>query len=157
MCIRDRLLAGVVSIGTGRWVQNYGYRGILIAGTALLVAANCWFISFYGSDVNYLGKMFPGLVLYGVAMGLTFAPLNSAALSEVPEQVYGRANATFLTGRAMCSAVGIAILIAIIGDSVGLEALPAFRNAFIFLAAVSTLSFLMVVILWPKGAVRASD
>ena len=146
------LLAGVVSIGTGRWVQNYGYRGILIAGTALLVAANCWFISLYGSDVNYLGKMFPGLVLYGVAMGLTFAPLNSAALSEVPEQVYGRANATFLTGRAMCSAVGIAILIAIIGDSVGVEALPAFRNAFIFLAAVSTLSFLMVGALWPKRA-----
>ena len=90
-------------------------------------------------------------------MGLTFAPLNSAALSEVPEQVYGRANATFLTGRAMCSAVGIAILIAIIGDSVGVEALPAFRNAFIFLAAVSALSLLMVVTLWPKGAVRASD
>ena len=89
-------------------------------------------------------------------MGLTFAPLNSAALSEVPEQVYGRANATFLTGRAMCSAVGIAILIAIIGDSVGVEALPAFRNAFIFLAAVSTPSLLMVVTLWPKGAVRAS-
>ena len=65
-------------------------------------SGNCWFISFYGSEVNYWGRMFPGLVLYGLAMGLTFAPLNSAALSEVPEQVYGRANATFLTGRAVC-------------------------------------------------------
>ena len=145
------LLAGVVSIGTGRWVQNYGYRGILLLGTALLVAANCWFILFYGAEVNYWGRMFPGLVLYGLAMGLTFAPLNSAALSEVSEQVYGRANATFLTGRAMCSAVGIAILVAIIGDSTGSDALPAFRNAFIFLGGVSALSSAMVAAIWPKG------
>ncbi len=145
------LLAGVVSIGTGRWVQNYGYRGILLLGTALLVAANCWFIIFYGAEVNYWGRMFPGLVLYGLAMGLTFAPLNSAALSEVSEQVYGRANATFLTGRAMCSAVGIAILVAIIGDSTGSDALPSFRNAFIFLGGVSVLSSSMVAAIWPKG------
>ena len=84
-------------------------------------------------------------------MGLTFAPLNSAALSEVSEQVYGRANATFLTGRAMCSAVGIAILVAIIGDSTGGDALPAFRNAFIFLGGVSALSSSMVAAVWPKG------
>ena len=81
-------------------------------------------------------------------MGLTFAPLNSAALAEVPEQLYGRANATFLTGRAMCSAIGIAILIAILGESTGLEAMPAFRNAFIFLAAVSIGSFLLVLAVW---------
>ena len=145
------LLAGVVSIGTGRWVQNYGYRGILLLGTAILVAANCWFIIFYGAEVNYWGRMFPGLVLYGLAMGLTFAPLNSAALSEVSEQVYGRANATFLTGRAMCSAVGIAILVAIIGDSTGSDALPSFRNAFIFRGGVSVLSSSMVAAIWPKG------
>ncbi len=144
------LLAGLVSIGTGRWVQTYGYRGILSAGTALLVLGNIWFIFFYGSDVHYWARMFPGLVLYGLAMGLTFAPLNSAALADVPEKVYGRANATFLTGRAMCSAIGIAILVAIIGDSVGRGALPAFKNAFIFLTGVAAVSLLLVLAIWPK-------
>ena len=84
-------------------------------------------------------------------MGLTFAPLNSAALADVSEDIYGRANATFLTGRAMCSAIGIAILVAIIGDSIGVDALPAFRNAFIFLAGVSAGSLLMVLAIWPKA------
>ncbi len=144
------LLAGLVSIGTGRWVQSYGYRGILSLGTSLLVIANIWFIFFYGSEIHYWGRMFPGLVLYGLAMGLTFAPLNSAALADVSEDVYGRANATFLTGRAMCSAIGIAVLVAIIGDSIGLDALPAFRNAFIFLAGVSAGSLLIVLAIWPK-------
>lgn len=142
------LLAGLVSLGTGRWVQTYGYRGILSIGTVLLIIGNLWFLFFYGSEVHYWGRMFPGLVVYGIAMGLTFAPLNSAALAEVPEQLYGRANATFLTGRAMCSAIGIAILIAILGESTGLEAMPAFRNAFIFLAAVSIGSFLLVLAVW---------
>jgi len=144
------LLAGIVSIGTGWWVQTYGYRGTLLIGTAILALANTWFILFYGSDVHYWGRMFPGLVLYGLAMGLTFAPLNSAALADVPENVYGRANATFLTGRAICSAIGIAILVAIIGDSTGIEALPAFRKAFIFLSGLSTVSFCVVASIWPK-------
>ncbi len=144
------LLAGIISIGTGRWVRMYGFRGTLLTGTALLAAGNFWFIFMYGSQVNYWGRMFPGLFLYGLAMGLTFAPLNSAALADVSEQLYGRANATFLTGRAICSAIGIAILVAIIGDTVGTEALPAFRNAFIFLSAVSVGSFLMVITKWPK-------
>ena len=151
------LLAGLVSIGTGRWVQTYGYRGILSVGTALLVLGNIWLIIFYGSEVHYWGRMFPGLVLYGLAMGLTFAPLNSAALADVPEQVYGRANATFLTGRAMCSAIGIAILVAIIGDSAGLDALPAFRNAFIFLAGVSAGSFLLVLSIWPRTLINPRE
>ncbi len=144
------LLAGIVSIGTGWWVQTYGYRGTLLIGTGILALANMWFIFFYGSDVHYWGRMFPGLVLYGLAMGLTFAPLNSAALADVPENVYGRANATFLTGRAICSAIGIAILVAIIGDSTGIEALPAFRKAFIFLSGLSIVSFCVVASIWPK-------
>lgn len=144
------LLAGIVSIGTGWWVQTYGYRGTLLIGTGLLTLGNIWFTFFYGADVDYWGRMFPGLVLYGLAMGLTFAPLNSAALADVPENVYGRANATFLTGRAICSAIGIAILVAIIGDSTGIEALPAFRKAFIFLAGLAASSFLVVIAIWPK-------
>ena len=145
------LLAGVVSLGTGWWVQKYGYRGTLLTGTILLAISNIWFIFLYGAEVNYWGRMFPGLVLYGLAMGLTFAPLNSAALADVPEESYGRANATFLTGRAICSAVGIAILVAILGDSVGFQAIPAFRRAFIFLAAVSTISFSIVWAIWQKS------
>ena len=144
------LLAGIVSLGTGWWVQKYGYRGTLLIGTALLAIGNIWFFLFYRSEVHYWGRMFPGLVLYGLAMGLTFAPLNSAALADVPEEIYGRANATFLTGRAICSAIGIAILVAIIGDSTGLEALPAFRKAFVFLSVIASISFLTVSVLWPK-------
>lgn len=144
------VLAGLFSVITGRWAERIGYRGMLIAGGGLLVAANLWFVFFYGTEPDYVGQMLPGLALYGIAMGLTFAPLNGAALSKVAADRYGRANAAFNTGRALAGAIGVAALIAIVGDAAGVDDVDAFDRAFGFLAAVSAASLVATVLFWPK-------
>lgn len=143
-------MAGVLAVLTGKLVEKHGYRPFLIVGVGSLVLANLWFVFFYGEDPNYWGAMFPGLVLYGMAMGLSFVPLNGAALMHIDETAYGRANAAFNTGRALAGAMGIAMLIAIIGDQTGVEAMPAFDRAFVALALVSAASLLITVLFWPR-------
>ena len=128
-------LAGLFSVMTGRWAEKYGYREFLMVGCALIVLGNLWFMLFFGGEANYLMRMLPGLLLYGTGMGLAFAPLNGAALADVPQHAYGRANATFNTGRSLAGAIGIAAMIAVLGDRRGDDAIDAVQLAFGVLGA----------------------
>ena len=90
-------------------------------------------------------------VLYGIGMGLTFAPVNAAALLEVPPSEYGQANAGFSTVRFLASALGIAAVIAAIGE--GDDAFAGYDRAFAVLAVVSAAAVVLVATAWPRHRV----
>ena len=145
-------LGGAVAIWTARRARAKGYRGALVIGALLLVAANVWFFAAMGERANYWAGMFPGLVLYGLGMGLTFAPLNGAALVDVPAADIGRANATFNTGRFLSGAIGIAAVVAALGDGDKAHPNAPFDRAYLLLAALSVAATLVLALAWPRGA-----
>ncbi len=144
-------LAGSISVLSAKWAQANGYRWLLIPGSLFLLAANLWYLIALGPEPDYLGTMLPGLVLYGIGMGLTFAPVNAAALLEVPPSEYGQANAGFSTVRFLASALGIAAVIAAIGE--GDDAFAGYDRAFAVLAVVSAAAVVLVATAWPRHRV----
>lgn len=144
------VIAGAVSILSMRWARNHGHRTLLLGGSALLVVANIWYVLALEAEPDYAGSMLPGLLLYGFGMGLTFAPVNAAALIDVPAESYGQANAGFSTGRFVSAALGIAATIAALGDGGG-DPFDGYDRAFTLLAIVSVLSVLTVGIFYPRS------
>jgi EmrB/QacA subfamily drug resistance transporter len=137
----------------GAWVAaraaaQVGHRAVLVTGTALAALGNLWFVLALGPEPAYLTAMLPGLVLYGAGLGLTFAPINAVALSDVPIERYGQANAGFSTVRFLSGAIGIAAVVAAVGDDPdGL--LPGLDRAFGLLGAVSVLTVVILLAWWP--------
>ncbi len=148
-------LAGTISVVSARWAQANGYRRLLVPGSFVLLCANVWYVVMLDAEPNYVGVMLPGLLMYGVGMGLTFAPVNAAALLEVPETEYGQANAGFNTIRSLASGLGIAAVIAAIGEVTG-DPFVGYDRAFTFLAITSGAAVVLLAVAWPKTLAAAS-
>lgn len=143
-------LCSVVAVYAAKLAPRIGFRQILLSGMALLLVANLWFVWRIDNEPDFLGAMLPGLVLYGVAMGLTFAPINAAALDGVPPETYGQANAAFNTGRFLAGAIGIAAVVAALGDT-STDPLSGYDRAFLLLAMTSAAGFVLLAATWPRG------
>ncbi len=92
----------------GRLASRIGSRvpmtvGLALCGTSLLILHGVSATSSYG-DFWY------ALLIMGVGMGLTMAPMTAAVMSSVPRERSGMASATTNTSREVGGVFGIALL-----------------------------------------------
>lgn len=149
-------IGGAVAIGVAKWARTHGYRLPLVLGTVLVIVANVWFAVAITQEANYWWGMFPGLVIFGFGMGMTFSPLNGAALVGVPAADIGRANATFNTGRFLSGAIGIAAVVAALGDGDAGHPNAPFDRAYLLLAGLSAAASLLLALTWPRQPATAA-
>jgi MFS family permease len=65
---------------------------------------------------NYLATWLPGTLLVGVGVGFTFPVLSAGAVSSLPPARYAVGSAVNQTARQIGGALGIAVLVALIGS-----------------------------------------
>ncbi|MCX0274482.1 DHA2 family efflux MFS transporter permease subunit [Nocardia zapadnayensis] len=99
----------VVAPLAGLVIDRVGARVLLVTGQALLAVALAWMAAITSVDVGY-GTFVAPLLLAGVGMGLTFAPLATVVMGAVPEADRSVASGTNNTVREVGVAVGIAVL-----------------------------------------------
>lgn len=148
------VLGGAGAIFSSRLVERFGYRKLLTTGAVSLLAATAWFFIFTSKTPDYWGRMFPGLVLTGLGMGLLFSFLNAAALADIDRSDYPAGNATFNTGRFLSGAIGVAGVVATLSGG-GSDPVAPFRRAYGFLFFMSIIAFVAIVVLWPRKPANA--
>lgn len=129
------LCAGPASLIGGRLADRFGQRWLMIGGSALATVAVLWSWWRLGPEPNYALDLLPSIALFGTGWGLSNPSMNSWALAEVPQAVYGEVNAAFNTIRNLGAAIGVSIAVAIIGAADRPDAVAAFGRANLFLAA----------------------
>ena len=122
------VLGGGGAILSSRLVNRFGYRKLLTTGAVSLLAATTWFAFTTHATPNYWGRMFPGLILTGIGMGLLFSFLNAAALVDLEPADFPTGNATFSTGRFLSGAIGVAAVVATMSGA-GDDPVAPFRRA----------------------------
>ena len=143
------VLGGAGAIFSSRLVNRFGYRKLLTTGAVSLLGATAWFVIFTDETPHYWGRMFPGLILTGIGMGLLFSFLNAAALTDLDRNDYPGGNATFNTGRFLSGAIGIAGVVATLSAG-GDDPVAPFRRAYGFLFGMAIIAFIAIVVLWPR-------
>ena len=143
------VLGGAGAIFSSRLVKRFGYRSLLTTGAVSLLGATAWFMVFTHETPNYWGRMFPGLILTGIGMGLLFSFLNAAALADLDRNDYPGGNATFNTGRFLSGAIGVAGVVATLSAG-GNDPVAPFRRAYGFLFGMAIVAFIAIVVLWPR-------
>jgi EmrB/QacA subfamily drug resistance transporter len=134
---------------TERLIRRFGPGLVIAVGASLFAIGALWFAVFAGLKPDYFADIFPGNVLVGVGVGLTLPTIVASATSELPPQNFATGSAVVNMLRQVGLAIGVAILIAVLGTHNGPHAvLDAFEHSWLVigaLAAAAALSSLAIV------------
>jgi EmrB/QacA subfamily drug resistance transporter len=97
-------------------VGRVGVRPTLTAGLLLSAVSVAW-LTRLPVDGRYFWDLFPGFVLGGAGMGLSFVPVTIASLTSVGRSDAGVASGLINTSRQVGGAIGIAAVSAIAATS----------------------------------------
>jgi NTE family protein len=118
-----------------RLVERIGHRAVVVPGALIWAAGMAFFATQLDVTPDFLGKWLPGLVILGIGAGLTFPTLSGAAVGSVPGPRFAVATALNSVARQIGAALGVAVLIAILGNPSPLQALHAFDHGWLFAGA----------------------
>jgi EmrB/QacA subfamily drug resistance transporter len=97
----------------GRLADRIGGKYVLMAGLTLFATGMAWVDWRADLDSNWL-TFLPGLVVAGVGIGCTFAPLATVALRNMRPQLAGAASGVLNTTRQLGGAIGSAVVGAVL-------------------------------------------
>jgi EmrB/QacA subfamily drug resistance transporter len=110
------LTAAVFAVNSGRITGRAGRVVPAAVGSLLIAASAAYWLAVTPAHPAYLGGFLPGLLIAGAGAGLTQAPLFAAAGTLPPDRATTGA-AVLNMSRQLGSAIGIAILVALLASS----------------------------------------
>ena len=128
------VIAMVVAAVASRPIERFGHRAVIIPGAAIWASGSLYLVTSAGGHPDFLGTLLPVIVVSGIGAGLTFPAVSGAAVMAVPGDRFALATALNAVSRQVGAALGVAALVAILGDPHGPGALDAFRHAWTFAA-----------------------
>ena len=131
------LMAAIFAAPSGRLADRFGQRAVGIPGALLFAASFGWFELRMGLDRGYLADYLPGLLLGGIGVGLTIPSISSAAAASLPAARFATGSAVVGMARQIGAAIGVAILIAVLGTPTGAGVLDAFQRSWTLMAIAS--------------------
>jgi EmrB/QacA subfamily drug resistance transporter len=121
------LMLMVVAPVSGRLSDRIGARWILTTGLTLVTVGILLMTSQVSTTTNWR-TLLPGLLVTGTGMGMTFAPMTAAAMSQVPPRISGSASGILNTSRNVGQLLGIAVLGSVLQSRLGLHAGAEFSS-----------------------------
>jgi len=104
------LVLGLLSLGvTARLMERFGPSRVLVAGLVFITAALI-LLSRLPAQTSYLPAIFVPFTLLGVGAGLSFLPLTTIAMADVPLGDAGLASGIVNASLQISAAIGIAAL-----------------------------------------------
>jgi MFS family permease len=121
-----------VSFASRRLVERIGARAVVALGSLCFVVASAWWRLRLGAAPDYAGAYLPAMLLAGTGVGLTQPTLFGVASAALPPARLSTGTAILNMSRQIGMAIGVAIVIAIVGA--GVPTLAALHDNFVAMA-----------------------
>lgn len=149
------IVVAFVSSAAGRTAARRGFRPVLLTGFAVFTAGLLWYVARVGLTPHYLSVWLPGTLIVGLGIGLTFPVLSAAAVSSLEPQRFAVGSAVNQTARQVGGAIGVAILVVILGTPTSAaSALTHFHHLWLFIALTTVLAGLLCTLMTRSARVR---
>ncbi len=122
----------------GRLITRYGPAVVIALGSLAFGAGIVWWALAVGLQPNYAADLLGGMILTGIGVGLTLPTMMATASSSLPPQSFATGSAVINMLRQTGLALGVAILVAVLGTGHhGIAELDAFRHGWWMTAAIA--------------------
>jgi EmrB/QacA subfamily drug resistance transporter len=126
---------------TGRAIARFGPARVSAAGSFVFAVGVSWWALAIGLQPDYTGAVLGGMLLTGMGVGLTLPTYMSTAAGSLPPHAFATGSAVVNMLRQVGLAVGVAVLIAILGSATDpAQRLSAFRHGWTVIAATAVVS-----------------
>jgi EmrB/QacA subfamily drug resistance transporter len=110
-------MATSFSIPSARLGARVGYRIPGVVGALLFAAGSLFFITQTGNTPAYVSEYLPGALVGGAGVGLVIPTLTGAGASSLAPERFATGAAVLTMGRQIGAALGVAVLVAVLGTS----------------------------------------
>ena len=149
------LMAAAFAVPAGRLGGRIGPRPVAAVGGLLFAASFAWILATVDTSPNYAASFLPGFMIGGAGVGLTLGTLPAAATAALPPSRFATGTAVFSMARQLGSAIGVAILVALLSDSTGGDLLAGLRRGWWFCLGAGLTASLLALAIGPVGAETA--
>lgn len=154
------LTAAAFAGPAGSIADRIGHARVVGPGAALFVAGILVNVAFIDLQPSYWSVFFPASLLVGAGVGLSIATISSASNAFLPPNRFAMGSAFHVTVRQIGAALGIAIAVAILGQTLGASGpgelgqsvMGVFDRAWSTLAAFVAISGVIMVVAYPRAA-----
>jgi EmrB/QacA subfamily drug resistance transporter len=122
-------MATLFSIPSARLGARVGYRIPGVVGSILFAAGSVWYITRTGNRPDYAASFLPGMVITGAGVGLVIPTLTGAGASSLAPDRFATGAAVLTMGRQIGAALGVAVLVAVLGA--GAHSVADFHSAWL--------------------------
>jgi MFS family permease len=109
-------MAATFSIPSARLASRLGYRATGLLGSLLFALAAVWWLTHVSATPDYAGDYLPGMLVSGIGVGLLLPTLTGAGAASLPAARFSTGIAVVTMGRQIGSALGVAVLVALLGS-----------------------------------------
>ncbi len=135
-------LAAITAVTSSRLTNRVGQRNLIGLGCTLFALGMATVLARADTTPDWASELLPGLILTGIGVGLTLPSLNSAAAASLPPARFATGAAVVTMSRQLGIALGVAILVALLGTPAPAEVLGAFQAGWSFQIAAALLGAL---------------
>lgn len=130
-------MAALFAVPAGLLAARVGERVTGAVGALLFAAGGAWWISQIGATPDYAASFLPGMLIGGAGVGLVIPSLTSAATASLPPHRFATGSAVLAMSRQIGVALGVAVLVSVIGTPGPGEAVDRFHDGYVFLTAAA--------------------
>ena len=122
----------------GPLIARFGPGLVIAAGSTIFAAGVIWWALVAGLEPDYVGEMLGGILLTGIGVGLTLPTLVATGSASLPASAFATGSAVVNMFRQIGLAVGVAVLIAVLGSPHSPAAvLTSYQRAWIVTAGIA--------------------
>ena len=135
-------IAAVAAAGAGKLVAGRDPRPFIAVGALIWAVGPLLLADRFSTEPSYLTGYLPAATILAIGIGVTFPLVGAIAVADAPGGRYAGATAMNSAVRQVGAALGIAILVALVGQPAPGDVESAFDRAWLFAAGC----FLLVAI-----------
>jgi EmrB/QacA subfamily drug resistance transporter len=141
-------MATAFSIPSARLGARLGYRVPGVIGATLFCLGQLFLIVQTGDTPAYLSEFLPGMAIGGAGVGLMIPTLTGAGASSLAPERFATGAAVLTMGRQIGAALGVAVLVAVLGTSASSAA--DFHSAWLITVAGGLSAGLLLAAIGPR-------
>jgi EmrB/QacA subfamily drug resistance transporter len=134
----------------GPLIARFGPGAVIAAGCTVFAAGAAWWALALGLEPDYVSDMLGGMVLTGIGVGLTLPTFMATGAAALPPSAFATGSAVVNMLRQIGLAVGVAVLIALLGGDG--DVVTVYERASWVIAAISFAAGLLGLALLARPA-----